>query len=282
MKGKTGLIILFIFFLEVIPLRVLCADEIVRIANLDNFAMQKHQTSQRTYSKTLEIALESGVVENTIFGIGWGNKRQIDSFSLSDKVISEPGEIAYGLGYLGEKTRIRKVDYPYESRGWTDIHLFDLNGSREVLLEIKGGIGEPVHQQVGNIGIKRPDGVIEDIPVKRKGALDRGRGPVLVLSDDYFYYRKDIGDIKKLLDKELEWKHGFQILIIRKIVEEAPGEDDRFTIQATSSDYNNYNDTVLIRISFDKGSFSNKNTPTIFFGWKSVDEIDEGGDGEED
>jgi len=283
MKRKRGFITLFILFSVLVPLRVFSADKIVRIANLDNYVMYQHQTSQGVYSETLEKALESGVVKMTVFGIGWGNKSQIDSFSLADKVIKEPGEIAYGLGYLGEKTKIRKVDYPYESRGWTDVHLFDLNGSGEILLEIEGGIGDPVHQQVGNIGIKGPDGVIEDVPVKKKGALDKGKVPVLVLSDDYFYYRKDIGDIKKMLDEELEWRYGFQILIIRKIIEEAPGEDDRFEILATSPEYRNYNDTVLIRISLDKEKFSSTNVPTIIFGWKSVEEIDEGGeDGEEE
>lgn len=278
MKGKKVFIILFILFSGMIPLKGFSAEQVVRIANLDNFVMHQHLTKEGTYLKSLEMALEKGVVKTTIFGIGWGDKRQIDSFSLADKAIKKPGEGAYGLGFLGEKTRIRKTDYPYENRGWTDVHVFDLDGPREVLLEIEGGIGEPVYQQVGNIAIKRPDGVIEDIPLKRKGALDRVKGPVLVLSDDYFYYRKDRGDIRELLDEELEWRHGFQILIIRKIVEEAPGGDDRFTIHAISSEWNNYNDMVLIRISLDKGNFSMENPPTILFGWKSIEEIDEGGD----
>lgn len=278
MKGKKVFIILFILFSGMIPLKGFSAEQIIRVVNLDDFVMYQHLSKEGVYSRLLEEALNNGIVKETIFGIGWGNKRQIDSFSLADKVIKEPGEMAYGLGYLGEKTRIRKTDYPYESRGWTDVYLADLDGAMEIVLEIEGGLGDPVHQQVGNIGIKRPDGVIEDIPVKRRGVLDKGKEPVLVLSDDYFYYRKDMGDIKELLDEELGWRHGFQILIIRKIVEEAPGEDDRFVIHATSSEWNNYNDTVFIRISLDKGKFSRVNVPTIIFGWKSIEEIDEGGD----
>jgi len=34
----------------------------------------------------------------------------------------------------------------------------------------------------------------------------------------------------------------------------------------------------LIKISLDKGKFSESNPPTILIGWKNVEEVDEGGD----
>jgi len=277
---KKGYIILLALLFGMIPLKALHAEQVVRIANVDNFIMHKY-LNKGVYSKLLEDVLNNGIVETGILGTGWGNKKQIDKFSLVEKVIKDPEAKAYGLEYLGKNRKIAKVNYPYENRGWTAVHLADLDGAKEIVLEIEGGNKEPVRQWVGNIGIKRPDGMIEDIPVNIKGAFDKGKVPALILSDDYFYLRKDKGDIKELLDKELEWKDGFQILVIRKMLETVPGSDQRFTVMVNPSGNINYNDTVLIKISLDKGKFSESNPPAILIGWKNVEEVDEGGDDEE-
>lgn len=277
---KKGYIILLVLFFGMIPLKNLHAEQVVKISNVDNFIMHKYLNKGGIYSKLLEDVMNNGIVETGILGTGWGNKKQIDKFSLVEKVIKDPEAKAYGLEYLGKNRKITKVIYPYENRGWTDVHLANLDGSREIVLEIEGGSKDPIHQWVGNIGIKRPDGTIEDIPVNIKGAFDKEKVPALILSDDYFYYRKEKGDIKELLDKELGWKDGFQILVIRKMLERVSG-DERFGVLVNPGGDINYNDTVLIRISLDKGKFSESNPPTILIGWKNVKEVDEGGDSKE-
>ena len=282
MRKKYLIIILLVFLFAVFPFQELSAKSLVKIANIDNFIMHRYLSKDGIYSKNLEPALDNGVIRETIFGTSWGNKKQIDAFSLADKTIQgTDGNHSSDYAYLGKNTRIKKVGYPYEQTGWTVVSLSDLNGKRGVVIEIEGGIeGGIVHQQVGNIGIKRQDGVIEDIPLEKIGLLlgEKRKKPVLVVSEDYLHHRKDKGDIQGLLDEELGWKHGFQILIARTILEEFPGEDDRFTVQAVSSEGIEYSDTVLIRISLDKRKFSDGEIPTILIGWKTVEEIDEGGD----
>jgi len=54
--------------------------------------------------------------------------------------------------------------------------------------------------------------------------------------------------------------------------------DPRFSVLTQFSEYINYNDTVFIRISFDKGKFSESDPPTILLGWRTIDEIEDGGD----
>lgn len=272
---KLSIIILFLAVGIFLPLKDLCAAGLIRIANVDNYVLHKY-LSGGTYSKNLEAVLERGVVEDSIFGISWENKDQIDKISLAEKTIKEP-EASEGYPYLSGKARINDVDYPYEKSGWTLVHMA-LNRAREIVLEIKGGVGEPVHQQVGNIGIKRPDGIIEDIPVRHIGIFSSQKRPVLVVSDHYFYVRKDRGEAKAFMDQNLDWKYGFQVLIVRRMLQEAPGGDRRFTVRAVSSEGREYNDTVLIRISLDKRKFAPGEIPTIILGWKTVEEIDEGGD----
>ena len=278
---KKGCILLLGLFLVLLPLGNLHAEQTVRLANVDNFIMYKY-LNNGIYSKDFEDVLSRGVVGENVLGTGWGNRNQIDKISLVDKVIKEPETGHSAPGDTARIKRIVNIDFPYKNSGWTDVSLSGLNSSGEINLEIEGGIKEPVHQWVGNIGIKRPDGVIENIPVSGIGALDRKKTSALILSDAYYYYRKEKGDLKELLDKELSWRDGFQILIIRKMLETVPGEDERFKVLVNPGGNNNYNDTVLIRISFDKGKFSASNPPTIIIGWKTVEEVDEGGSGDED
>lgn len=283
MKGKLLLITVFAALFLIFPLQELSAENLVKIANVDNFIMHRHLSKEGIYSNNLELALDNGIIRENIFGTSWGNKKQIDAFSLAEKSIKgTDGNYSDDYAYLGKNTRVKKVDYPYEQTGWTVVSLSDLNGKREVIIEIEGGTeGDVVHQQVGNIGVKRPDGIVEDIPLEKIGLLGKKeKKPVLVVSEDYLHHRKHKGDIQELLDEELGWKYGFQILIARTILEEFPGEDDRFTVQAVSSEGTEYSDTVLIKISLDKKKLSGGEIPTILIGWKTVEEVDEGGDSE--
>jgi len=274
---KKGYIILLALFLGMIPVKSLHAEQIVRIANVDNYVMHKYLKSNGFYSRSLEDVLKNGIVESGILGIGWDNRTQIDKISLADKTIINPEQNDYALNFLGKNDKIARVIYPYKTHGWTDVYLSHLNGAKDIVLEIAGGDKGPVHQWIGSIGIERPDGTIENIPVNGMGALSKQKVPALVLSSDYFYYRKHRGDLKKLLDKELEWKDGFQILAVRKTLETVPGSDGRFTVLVNPGSDINHNDTVLVRIALDKEKFSVSNPPTIIIGWKTVEEVDEGG-----
>jgi hypothetical protein len=275
---KKGYIILVALFLVMLPLNALHAEQVVRMANVDNFVMYKF-LNKGVYSKDFEDVLSKGIVEGSVMGAGWDNRKQIDRISLADKVIKVPEAGRPVPGKTDVGNRIVNINYPYKNSGWTDIYLSGLDSSGEILLEIEGGNKEPVQQWVGNIGIRRPDGIIENIPVSVIGALDKKKASALILSDDYYYYRKDKGDLKELLDKELTWRDGFQILVIRKMLQTVPGEDERFRVLVNPGGFNNYNDTVLIRISPEKGKFSASNPPTIIIGWKTVEELDEGGGG---
>ena len=163
------------------------AEKMIRIANVDNFILHKH-LKKGLYLKDVEKALDNVTEKRNILGTSWKNKGEICQFSLAEKTLVEPDLKTYGWEYLGVSGRVKEVVNPHKNSGWTDVNLLDPSNTREILLEIKGGgDGEPYHQQVGNIGIKRPDGIIEDIPLNEKNLIDKKKGSVLVLSDDYFY-----------------------------------------------------------------------------------------------
>ena len=103
MKAREIFMILVCLSLIMISPKDLHAEQRVKIANLDNFVLQKHLTKQRVYENTLEKDLEN-VVEYSFFGIGRGNKTKIEKFSLVNKVIRDPGG-TYELDSLGENSK---------------------------------------------------------------------------------------------------------------------------------------------------------------------------------
>lgn len=244
------------------------AEKMIRIANVDNFIMHKYLLKNSVYSEELEKILDNVDEKMSVLGTSWKNKKYINKDSLVEKVIKQANPQDFGLKYQERNGRIKEVIYPSNKSGWTKVDLEDSNKAEGIILEIEGGDREPIHQRVGNIAIKNSKGMIEDIPVVERGVLDKKKGSVLVLSDDYLFSRKR-EEIQKIVDEELEWKEGIKILIARKMFPEVPGQDERFTIHSISYENENDNDTVFIFIAAAQRKSLDKEFPSLLFGWKT-------------
>ena len=268
MKGLKIFICLSFFLLMMVPVSGFSVEK-VRIANIDNFILQKYYlTREGTYDKELEDVLGRITEKSGFFGTSWNKSdKQAERDCIADKTLREPDLQNLGLKKIKTNAKIKEVVYPAKKSGWTDVVL-DTAGSEAIILEIEGGDKDPIHHQLRNIGYKRADGKIENLDVGERGALSKKKQPVLLISRDYFDSLKEKGGAQKLFDEDIEWKEGFKILVIRKMFPEVPGEHDKFIVQSISYEFDNDNDTVLLMISPERMKLAGAE-PTLFLGWRS-------------
>jgi hypothetical protein len=267
MKGLKIFFCLSFFFLMMVPSSGFSVEK-VKIANIDNFILQKYLTKDGMYDRELEDVLGRVSEKSGFFGTSWNKSdKQAEKDCIAEKTVREPDLQYFGLKKIKANAKIKEVVYPAKKSGWTDV-ILDTAGSEGIILEIEGGDLNPIHHQLKNIGYKRADGKIENLDVVEKGALNKKKEPVLLISKDYFDSLKEKGGAQKLFDEDIEWKEGFKILVIRKMFPEVPGENDKFLVLSISYEFDNDNDTVLIMVSPERMKLAGAE-PTLFFGWRS-------------